>query len=97
MTKNCYRLQPERGYWMRSEPMSAERARAASHSNGEVFIVAGGSDAAGTVTNTVEQFDGMAWTSLSTMPASTEGQVLIEYFLQTYYIILPIKELAWSI
>ncbi len=53
--------------------MSVRRARAASYSNGDVFVVAGGTSNGGAITDTVEKFDGTAWTSAQSLPAATKG------------------------
>ena len=64
---------PGWGGWHRSPFMSVRRARAASYSNGDVFVVAGGTSNGGAITDTVEKFDGTAWTSAQSLPAATKG------------------------
>ena len=53
--------------------MSVERARAAHHANGNIFIIAGGEDINGAMLNSAEVFSEGEWSAISDMPAATKG------------------------
>ncbi len=73
VSDKCYRIHPGWGGWNLAPAMSQKRAKAASYSNGDMFIVAGGDDGDGAMTDSVEMFNGATWSNLKALSASTEG------------------------
>ena len=53
--------------------MSVERAKAAHHANGKIFIIAGGEDGDGAALNSAEVYSEGSWSAVSNMPTSTSG------------------------
>ena len=53
--------------------MSVERAKAAHHANGKIFIIAGGEDRYGAALASAEVFSEGKWSAISDMPAANKG------------------------
>ena len=62
-------------HWGAFPSMSVERAKAAYHTNGKIFIVAGGEDSNGAALASAEVFIEGKWSAISDMPTSTSGFV----------------------
>ena len=73
----CFMIRPGWGGWKKSAAMSQKRARSAFYTNGDILIVAGGTDENGGMTDSVEKYDGSAWGSLTSLTQSTEGLLCI--------------------
>ena len=60
-------------HWSSFPAMSVERAKAAHHANGKIFIIAGGEDGDGAALNSAEVYSEGSWSAISNMPSSTSG------------------------
>ena len=60
-------------HWIAFPSMSVERAKAAHHSNGKIFIIAGGEDRYGAALASAEVFSEGKWSAISDMPAANKG------------------------
>ena len=60
-------------HWSSFPAMSVERAKAAHHANGEIFIIAGGEDINGAALKSAEVYSEGSWSAISNMPTATKG------------------------